>query len=440
MGNSCHSDYSLKMTKRIANPKDLKKQIKSLGMCVKSNRLGLNSIEYVDYYQMFDGKPLRRVYAYAYSKPDRVLHVKEVARYYDHRQYLNYCLYCIPMAGKRVDFFGIGGFTPWPDKGNSPSRFWKFWPTQHLQRLDVFLRENNLPYTGWDKSMEDNIYFDEYITVYLENPKIELLSKAGFGYWVRYLKYLDTSKKLLHEIFKIKKEAVPLLQDSSFNYQALMVCRKTGYTDMNMIKTVLEIEKIKQYFILSEEINSIINQEKTVKYVAKLQNLKSFIIQDYVDYLRDLQKLGAINDPKAIYPKAFKKAHKETAMKIKLAESQKLIEGFKKNYQKHKKYIFEGEKYLIRPVIEPKELYKESEVLGHCVRTYDENVAAGTTEIMFIRKKNNETKPFYTLELKKKKVIQVRGKYNEDPTKSVIKFVEEWSKKFKIRYKMNAIY
>ena len=108
--------------------------------------------------------------------------------------------------------------------------------------------------------------------------------------------------------------------------------------------------------------------------------------------------------------------------------------GFRKAYKKHQKYIFENNGLLIRPVKEPSELYKESDALDHCVRGYDQNVAAGTTEIMFIRKKAAEDKPFFTLELKNKKVIQVRGKDNKDPDKTVEKFVSTWAENFRIKY------
>lgn len=428
----------------LNNPKNLKQRIKKLGR-IKGNYLGLNSVEYADYYQMFDGKPLRRIFAFAYSKETKKekskLYVMEVARYYNHTQYLSRNLYYYPMAGKRVDFFNKNSFEKWPLKKNSPCNYWKFWPTQSLQNKKQFLKENNLLYTGWNTNID--MYFDEYLTVYLENPKIELLSKANLGYWVKYLRYLDTSKKALHEIFKIKQECTPLIRNEFFNYKALMVCRKTGATDMETIRAHMSVDESRQsylnYFKYSsegpnEDILKILNEKNTYKYIAKQFKKKNFRTSDYLDYLKELVTLGAINDSKAVYPKAFQKAHKEAGEKIKIAKSEELINGFKKAYKKHLKYAYENNSYLIRPVEFPKELYDESDKLGHCVRTYDKNVAAGTTEILFIRKIEMPDKPFFTLELKKKKIIQVRGKNNKDPNESIKAFVSEWADKYHINY------
>ena len=432
MANSSHLDYSGRICKHIPDPKGLRRMIHRLGKI--KTREGLNSIEYVDYFQMFGDRPLRRIYAFAYSKPEKYLYIKEVARYYGHKQYLSVHLYWYSMIGKRVDFLSPGNnFLPWPDENNSPSRYWDFWPTQSLQKKEDFLRENNLPYTGWNIDI-DNITFEEYLNAYFENPKIELLAKSGLGYWVRYLKYLDTSKKTLHEIFKINQDAVPLLMQKDFRFYELMACRKLGSTDLNLIHAYLEVKRMKKQYTVDDQMIEILDAEITVKYISKLIKLKGFRPFDYLDYLRDLKKLGALSDPKAIYPKAFKKAHKEASAKIKLAESEKLMAGFRKAYKKHQKYLFENNGLLIRPVREPSELYKESDVLGHCVRGYDKNVAAGTTEIMFIRKKNAEDKPYFTLELKNRKVIQVRGKDNKDPDKAVEKFVSTWAENFRIKY------
>ena len=296
MANSSHLDYSGRICKHIPNPKGLRSMIHKLGK-IKS-REGLNSIEYADYFQIFGGKPLRRIYAFAYTKPEKYLYIKEVARYYDHKQYLSVHLYWYSTIGKRVDFLSPGNnFIPWPHEHNSPSRYWDFWPTQSLQRKEDFLRENNLPYTGWNIDI-DNITFDEYLNAYFENPKIELLAKTGLGYWIKYLKYLDTSKKTLHEIFKISQEAVPLLAQKDFRFHELMAVRKTGYTDLNLIRAHLEVKRMKRQYTTDDRIDEILDDKKTVRYISKLMDLKGFRPFDYLDYLRDLKKLGALSDPK----------------------------------------------------------------------------------------------------------------------------------------------
>ena len=427
------------VTKYYPWPKDLRKDIAKLETKrAYRSYFGLHRIEYANYYSMLDGKPLKRVFAFAYSstyktKNKKKLYIKEVARFYDHHQFLSPLIY-MTMGGKRVDW-GIrdNHFYMWPAKNNSPSRFWEFYPQHFIQNPYLFLEDNNLLYTGWNADIK--LDFNEFLTYYLENPKVELLAKAGLDKWIRYIDYLDTSKKSVHEIFKIKKECVHLLKNNSFNFNGLMNCRKSGITDISVYITQRDIDSLKRIFnVYQPEIKEVFGQEKTVMYLVEQNKKGNFLTYDYYDYLRDLLSLGAINDPKQLYPKDFQKAHADTAVKVKLAKSKELVDGFKKSYKKHSKFSYESDGLMIRPVKIPEELYRESEELHHCVRTYDKNVAAGTTEIMFIREIEHPDIPFYTLELKNKQVIQVRGDHNIGPTAIVEDFVTKWAEIFNIKY------
>ena len=53
---------------------------------------------------------------------------------------------------------------------------------------------------------------------------------------------------------------------------------------------------------------------------------------------------------------------------------------------------------------------------------------------MFIREIEHPDIPFYTLELKDKKVIQVRGNKNKDPEQNIKDFVSKWAKIFDFKY------
>lgn len=115
---------------------------------------------------------------------------------------------------------------------------------------------NNLPYTGWNHSIA--LDFNEYLTYYLENPKVELLAKAGLDKWIKYIDYLDTTKKTVHEIFKINKECVPLLKNKDFNFNELMYCRKSGITEIEIYKIKREIDSMRKTFnIYQREIKNI---------------------------------------------------------------------------------------------------------------------------------------------------------------------------------------
>lgn len=406
-----------------------------------------NVSRYVHYIQMYEGKPLRRVFAYRCESKvfleKRWMLVKEIARYYDGNQFLGDISASFYSGAKKVyyegkaDKFVLYNNHEWDLSGYL------------MTDIDQFLIDNNFLYTGWheyEKSTKIKMSFDKYLTRYIDNPKIELLSKAGLGKWVNYIRYLDTSKKTLHGIFKIREDCVQLLYQDGFSLNELLACRKEKSNDMKKIDERVWLEWKKKQLCtdyrgrhrdIEKSVMNALKQDKTVYYIDNLTKNKYhnwLLVNDYTDYLINLNKLGAITDPKALYPKNFNKAHDEAAKQVRIAESEKLIEGFIKQYKKYQKYEYKDANFTIKVVSSPEELFTESEKLNHCVRTYAERVANGETEILFIRKNNRINTPFYTLELQKKKVVQVRGKNNKAPDEEVRLFIENWSKKFRLRY------
>ena len=77
------------------------------------------------------------------------------------------------------------------------------------------------------------------------------------------------------------------------------------------------------------------------------------------------------------------------------------------------------------------ELTAEGKDLHHCVGGYIRDMAEGETAIFFLRKANEPDKPFYTLELQKKRVIQCRTEHNAsyDRNPDVKNFVDMWMEK-----------
>ena len=83
-------------------------------------------------------------------------------------------------------------------------------------------------------------------------------------------------------------------------------------------------------------------------------------------------------------------------------------------------------------VIYPKlteEVKKEGNDLSHCVSSYIDKVINGTTNILFLRKKNEPNKSLITLEVKNGKVIQARGRFNVAPTKDEQEIINIYKEK-----------
>ena len=136
---------------------------------------------------------------------------------------------------------------------------------------------------------------------------------------------------------------------------------------------------------------------------------------EYRDYQNMLENLGiAFEGDFRILPKNFKQAHDDAVKAY----------NDMKNEQKRIEFANQLEKLLgleqtigNYTFVLPKELQElkaEGKALSHCVGSYAGNVARGETVILFVRQKDKVDNPLYTLEIRKGRIIQLRGMKNKD--------------------------
>ena len=104
---------------------------------------------------------------------------------------------------------------------------------------------------------------------------------------------------------------------------------------------------------------------------------------------------------------------------------------FRKTIQKNgwENYEMETEDLFIRLPKRVREIREEGNNQHHCVATYIDRMVSGKTCILFIRKKNEPEKSYYTAEVREQEVIQVRGKCNKNPGEDVEKFMEMFKRR-----------
>ena len=93
-----------------------------------------------------------------------------------------------------------------------------------------------------------------------------------------------------------------------------------------------------------------------------------------------------------------------------------------------KKYFWEDEKYMIIPAGRCEELIEEGRTLHHCVgagTTYMDKMAAGRSWILFLRRKKELEKPYYTIEIRLEddQILQYYSEFDRQPNKAAIKKV-----------------
>lgn len=183
-----------------------------------------------------------------------------------------------------------------------------------------------------------------------------------------------------------------------------------------------------------EEIEKRMPLKKAIKYVEKQDEM----LYTLADYWRDCKKLKLdLKREDILLPPDLAQAHQRTIVALAEARRQKELEktreaqeAFAGRLKKlEKEFCFESAGLFIRPAKSHEELINEGSALHHCVASYAKKHLAGDTVILFIRRKDDPDKPFYTLEYdpKTKSIVQCRGLHNCGKTPEVEAFVEAWS-------------
>ncbi len=100
------------------------------------------------------------------------------------------------------------------------------------------------------------------------------------------------------------------------------------------------------------------------------------------------------------------------------------------------KWEYDNGTFVVVSPKTPGDLAEEGITLHHCVKSYIGRVSDGVTNIMFIRKKGEEDKPFFTVEVSNDSQIeQVHGSCNRnaDTEPGMVEFVKEWAKTKKLK-------
>jgi hypothetical protein len=85
-------------------------------------------------------------------------------------------------------------------------------------------------------------------------------------------------------------------------------------------------------------------------------------------------------------------------------------------------------KWEIIQILTSKELYKEGKTQGHCVFSYIDDCSNGISAIFSLRQKNEfESKICVTIEVRHKRIVQKRRKYNGRPTKEEDNIIHLWA-------------
>lgn len=298
-----------------------------------------------------------------------------------------------------------------------------------------------------------------YLRAHLEHPRLEHLSKMGFYSIVSDLAYhtdgkiLDETQNRTHKILGVAVKDMPFLRDMDTDLAVLKTFQGyTGIKDRQQLLTWQMTNDVKHNIL---PILKYITVHKLIRYTERqflhlcqrknkygsirYQKMQD-IVTEYRDYLEMCDSLEYdMKNSFVLYPKDLQKSHDRVQKRFKIKENEQLLKNFKNAVQDAKKHMkFESNGMKIVVPATPGELAAEGNALHHCVGRYTNSVAKKECMILFLRQCTDETKPFYTIEVRGREIIQVRGVGNSLPTPEVQSFINHWQQQVLCKQDMAA--
>ena len=303
----------------------------------------------------------------------------------------------------RTERYELDEWTRWQDNRIYDGSYF-FYPTG----IEEALSGTAMQYADLEGYLEERghnknpIYFLEYHARY---PVIEFLWKAGY-------------RNIVHNrIFGMDRE----------NRNAILWERKKLKECFKFPLRILKLMPPEEW-----SLNDIQTDKRKEKNPDKRSISQNDTAQAYRDYLQECEQLHLdLHDKEILFPKDLTAAHNRTMEQVKFEKNKADQEKFQKAVEKLEKFAWGEGEFFIRPAREQMELTAEGKALHHCVGGYIKRMAEGETAIFFLRKVSEPDKPFYTLELQKKRVIQCRTEHNAsyDRNPDVKNFVDMWMEK-----------
>jgi hypothetical protein len=159
----------------------------------------------------------------------------------------------------------------------------------------------------------------------------------------------------------------------------------------------------------------------------------------FVDYIRMCSRLkqrGTLTGKPFWKFRRFsdlRTAHDEVLLLENLQKEEALAskeEKYSELKKKYEDYKYSEDSFSVVYPENLKAIINEGITLNHCVKSYIDAVLEETTNILFVRRSNNLNEPFYTLEVKDKRVRQCHGKFNcnVSETEGLQEFLERYCK------------
>ena len=299
----------------------------------------------------------------------------------------------------------------------------------------------------------EEMEMEPFLTAQLEHPKFEHLVKTGFFRLATDLAYsryrsrvLDETKDRTHRLLGVMAEDVSFLRHLDPDMAMLSIfqeyCRRNlkdrqklllwqigNKVERDILKILAHITPHKLMRYMDSQY-AFLSLRKTKSGTLRYSSMQD-LVSEYRDYLEMCVKQDYdMRNSFVLYPKDLQKSHDKVAHRIRMKADAKMRRDFKKAYHDiagQMDFEMDGMKILYPAT--PDDVILEGNTLHHCVGGYVDRIARKECIILFLRQCAEESSSFYTIEVREREVIQVRGMKNAAPTPEVEKFMRQWKKK-----------
>lgn len=363
--------------------------------------------------------------------------------------------------------YNRGDLTPWKSE-TRPIR--SYWLNNFEADSCGYLYTRNLEEvfaeTPWKYSQLGAFYLHDrepmqvipYLREYLRHPALEYLVKLRLyrlaqaavygedGGYVLGENPLNMDGLNIGEVLGIGKQYLPMMQEVNINRatlglmkkllsrgisvdsQLLIWCQENAITDADELERCLKHTSAYKLIRYMQEQSQDDCFSAREYYRSTLQSLAFGIYKDYIRFCEDLNY--DLTDDFILYPRHLKEAHDRASEMFSQRKTEIYNQKIAAEYANLlKQYRMTRYGLMIVPPKTAAEIVEEGHTLHHCVGGYVSRVVNKECVILFLRKKEEPDKPFYTIEVKDGEVQQIRGYDNCDPPPKVEAYMKIWENK-----------
>lgn len=299
------------------------------------------------------------------------------------------------------------------------------------RNLKSVLKDFNTSYPIAAKHNRTMLDFWRFARLEKQNPEIELLYKAGITTLAEQIvnktyekihlpRKIDYHQKTLAKKLWIDGARLKRLKENSGGIVYLSWLQQekiedTAYRDEDL-KVMDEICEYPEEFKKSK-VGKYLSVRKAANYIKKQTELRdktkaSDIWRDWNDYISMLEKEKMDCSREILLkPKDLKIAHNEMVAEISVKNASKEIKKLEKKYTaavqllesgELEKYRFEDDDFCVVVPRSISDIFREGTILKHCIHTceiYFGRINTRETYLVFLRRKAEPDKPWYTLEI-----------------------------------------